>query len=98
MPSPRPGWLPSPISPAIDLPAGPPQWIRYTRCEQSSSTKVLVLLPELWPGHARAIADEYVRVILAFLVLNAIGIAVLPSEPARSKGFVCGLAREADHD
>src|SRR5580658_4343168 len=98
MPSPRPEWWPSPISPAIYLPAGPPQWIRCTRCAQSSSTKVLVFLPELWPGHAGATADEYVRVILAFLVLNAIGIAVVTGEPARNKRFVCALAREADHD
>jgi len=47
--------------------------------------KVLKLRPELRPRLARAIAHENVGMILALLVLNTVGIAVVPGQFARRK-------------
>src|SRR5689334_12106633 len=46
------------------------------------STKVLELLPELRPGQAGRAADEDVRVVRAFLVVNAERIAIVAGKAA----------------
>ena len=61
--------------------------------EAGPSAKVLELLPEFRPGEARRAADEDVRVVHAFLVVNAERIAVVPSQSAGGKHPVGIAAR-----
>ncbi len=85
------------------LPLAVPSWkepaaIQHLGSWGVTSTEILVSFPELGPRQTRAFAHEYVRVKLAFLVLDSVVIAIVPCEPARGERPLSSFARKADHN
>src|ERR1039458_2898917 len=62
------------------------------------SAETLILLPELGPRHARGAAHKNIGMILAFLVLNAIGIGDMAGQPARGECLLDVLTRLSKDD